>query len=160
MDLTGLIGLSELYNNNENNFYVYLHDTCIVGENFFNKINQIDLTNVSSIRINRAFSMNIGIYKQKLINSCFDFLQSFKNKDDNKLLDIKLQLVFYHCGEDVIFNKDPTNFILDNYFIEHRFTGPTDYYNTGTMRIVEHYQNIDIYKIKGNWGQGTWTLNP
>ena len=61
--------------------------------------------------------------------------------------------------EDYIFNNDTNNKLLNNYdgWI---YTDPTDYYNTGTMRIVEYYPNLDLYKIKANWGQGTWTLNP
>ena len=39
---------------------------------------------------------------------------------------------------------------LDNYD-DCQYTDPTDYYNTGTMRIVESYPNLDLYKIKANW---------
>ena len=45
------------------------------------------------------------------------------------------------------------------YYDDWNYTGPTDYYGTGTMRIVEYYPNLDIYKIKANWGVGPWTLN-
>ena len=61
-------------------------------------------------------------------------------------------------NEDYIFNNDQNNKILDNYD-GWNYTGPSDYYNTGTMRIVEYYPNFDLYKIKANWGQGTSTLN-
>lgn len=67
----------------------------------------------------------------------------------------------YKCinyQEDYIFNNDKNNKILDNYD-GWNYTGPSDYYNTGTMRIVEYYPNLDLYKIKANWGQGHWTLN-
>jgi hypothetical protein len=61
-------------------------------------------------------------------------------------------------NEDYIFNNDTNNKVLNNYngLI---YTGPTDYYNTGTLRRVEYYPNLDLYKMKANWGQGTWTLN-
>jgi hypothetical protein len=55
IDYTGLIALLELYYNNTNEYYVYLHDTCRIGKNFYNKIKSIDLTNVSSIKIIRLF---------------------------------------------------------------------------------------------------------
>ena len=67
----------ELYNNT-NEYYVYLHDTCKIGKNFYNKIKSIDLSNVSSIKINKSFSMNIGIYSQRIINEFKDFLLSKK----------------------------------------------------------------------------------
>jgi hypothetical protein len=156
IDFTGLIGLVELYYENVDEYYVYLHDTCRVGENFYNKIKSIDLTNVSSIKINKHFSMNIGIYSQKIINKFKDFLLSKKNTDENKCMEFKS----INYNEDYIFNNDENNILLDNYnSYGLNYTGPTDYYNTGTMRIVEYYPNIDLYKIKANWGQGTWTLN-
>jgi hypothetical protein len=60
-------------------------------------------------------------------------------------------------GEDHIFNNDENNVVLENYN-GWKYTGPVDYYNTGTMRIIEHYPNLDLYKIKANWGQGCLTL--
>jgi hypothetical protein len=153
IDFTGLITLLELYNNT-NEYYVYLHDTCKIGKNFYNKIKSIDLTNVSSIKINKNFSMNIGIYSQRIINEFKDFLLSKKNTNENECM--KYKSIEYN--EDYIFKNDQNNKLLDNYD-GWNYTGPSDYYNTGTMRIVEYYPNFDLYKIKANWGQGTWTLN-
>jgi hypothetical protein len=153
IDFTGLITLLELYNNT-NEYYVYLHDTCKIGKNFYNKIKSIDLTNVSSIKINKKFSMNIGIYSQRIINEFRDFLLSKKNTNENECMKYKS----VDFNEDYIFNNDQNNKLLDNYD-GLNYTGPSDYYNTGTMRIVEYYPNLDLYKIKANWGQGTWTLN-
>ena len=76
IDFTGLIALVELYDKDD--YYFYLHDTCKVGKNFIDKLKSIDLTNVSSIRIKKSFSMNIGIYSQKLINEFKDFLLTKK----------------------------------------------------------------------------------
>ena len=154
IDFTGLITLLELYNNT-NEYYVYLHDTCKIGKNFYNKIKSIDLTNVSSIKINKNFSMNIGIYSQIIINKFKDFLLSKKNTNENECMKFKSDGI---VDEDYIFNRDQNNKLLDNYD-GWNYTGPSDYYNTGTMRIVEYYPNLDLYKIKANWGQGTWTLN-
>ena len=153
IDFTGLITLLELYNNT-NEYYVYLHDTCKIGKNFYNKIKLIDLTNVSSIKINKKFSMCIGIYSQKIINEFNDFLLSKKNTNEIECMKYKS----INFDEDYIFNNDQNNKVLDNYH-GWNYTGPSDYYNTGTMRIVEYYPNLDLYKIKANWGQGTWTLN-
>jgi hypothetical protein len=154
IDFTGLITLMELYNDNINEYYVYLHDTCKIGNNFYNKIKSIDLNNVSSIKIRNCCSMNIGIYSQRIINDFKDFLLSKKNTNEHKCMEYKS----INNDEDYIFNNDKNNFVLDNYE-GYNYTGPTNYYNTGTMRIVEYYPNIDLYKIKANWGQGTWTLN-
>jgi hypothetical protein len=155
IDFTGLITLLELYYNDINEYYVYLHDTCRIGKEFYNKINSLDLTNVTSIKINHPFSMNIGIYSQTIINDFKDFLLSTKNTKEEECMKYKLNGVAH---EDYIFKNDTNNKLLDNYN-GHIYTGPTDYYNTGTMRIVEYYPNLDLYKIKANWGQGNWTLN-
>jgi hypothetical protein len=154
IDFTGLITLMELYNDNIDEYYVYLHDTCKIGNNFYNKIKSIDLNNVSSIKISKRNSMNIGIYSQRIINDFKDFLLSKKNTNENECMKYKS----INFNEDYIFNNDKNNIVLDNYD-NYNYTGPTDYYNTGTMRRVEYYPNLDLYKIKANWGQGTWTLN-
>ena len=154
LDLTGLTTLMELYGGDMDEYYVYLHDTCKVGKDFYKKIKSIDLTNVSSIRINWGFSMNIGIYSQKIINAFQTFL-STKNTDECKM-SLKTYVVSH---EDFIFRNDVNNIVLDNYD-GWSYTGPTDYYNTGTMRIVEYYQNLDLFKIKANWHwKSTWSLD-
>lgn len=160
IDFTGLIALLDLYNNNEDEHYFYLHDTCKIGDNFYKKIQSIDLTNVSSIKINKWFSMNMGFYSQKIINSSKDFLLSKKNIDENRSMEFKS----INFQEDYIFNNDANNILLDNYDGPQCSGEQFDYYNTGTMRIVEYYANIDLYKIKANWRQkslidGIWTLN-
>jgi hypothetical protein len=89
IDFTGLITLLELYNKNENDHYFYLHDTCKIGNNFYKKLASIDLTNVSSIKLNKWFSMNMGIYSQKIINKFKDFLLSKKNTDEHRSMEFK-----------------------------------------------------------------------
>lgn len=153
IDFTGLITLMELYGDT-NEHYMYLHDTCKIGNQFYEKLKSINLTNVSSIKINKLFSMNIGIYSQNIINQFKDFLLSKKNRDEDRCMEFKS----INFCEDYIFNNDPNNLLLDNYD-GHNYTGPTNYYNTGTLRIVEYYPNLDLYKIKANWGQKNWTLN-
>jgi len=155
IDFTGLIVLAELYYK-VSEYYVYLHDTCKVGKDFYNKIKAIDLTNVSSIKIKKLFSMNIGIYSQKIINDFKEFLLTKKNVDENKCMEYKSLCVLY---EDYIFKNDCNNIILDNYD-GNICTEPIDYYKTGVMRIVEYYPNLDIYKIKANWFmRDKWVLD-
>jgi len=154
IDYTSFIALSELYADQIDNIYLYLHDTCKVGTSFFDKLEKINFNNVTSIKLNKPFSNNIGFYTQKLINQYKLFLQEIKITKPISI-DFKKYIVSL---EDKIFNEDCNNIILDNYN-GWKYTGPTDYYNTGTMRIVEHYPNLDLYKIKANWGQGVWTIN-
>lgn len=157
IDFTGLITLSELYSNDVNQHYLYLHDTCRVGANFYKKLKALETTiaNVSSIKLNKKFSMNMGIYSQRLINQFKDFLATKKNTKESDTMKFKS----VDFNEDHLFKNDPSNILLENYDGWLVMGPPTDYYKTGTMRIVEYYPNLDLYKIKANWGQGTWTLN-
>jgi len=152
IDFTGLIALLDLYHDAKDHYF-YLHDSCKIGSRFYEKLKKIDTNNVSSIKINKNFSMNIGIYSQEIINNFYDFLLSKKNIDESKCMDFKI-----NSNEDHIFKNDPNNLLLENYN-NWIYYGPVDYYKTGTMRIVEYYPNLDLYKIKANWGQGNWTLN-
>lgn len=151
IDFTGLIALLELYHEKKDHYF-YLHDSCKIGGQFYQKLKAID-TNISSMKINKNFSMNMGIYSQEIINKFKDFLLSKKNTDETKCMEFKI-----NANEDHIFNNDPTNILLENYN-NWIYYGPIDYYKTGTMRIVEYYPTLDLYKIKANWGQGSWTLN-
>ena len=53
IDLTSLIAIFDLYKDLEEEYYFYLHDTCKVGDNFYQKLKSIDLYGVSSIKINK-----------------------------------------------------------------------------------------------------------
>lgn len=151
IDFTGLITLLELYDNKISNYYLYLHDTCKVGDKFYEKIENINISNISSIKINKHYSMNIGIYSQKILNNFRLFLLNQKNTDPDKTFIFKKNGV---QNEDYIFRNDKNNIVLNNFILPTKnIIGPIDYYKTGTLRIVEYYSNIDLYKIKSNWGQ-------
>jgi len=151
IDYNGLITLSELYKNDIENHYFYMHDTCKVGPNFFKILSYFNLEKITTIKMNKNFSMNMGIYSQKIINHFYDHLHTFKNCDVSRNLD---ELKFLGMiNEDYIFKNDPSCILFKKYD-GHNFTGPVDYYNTGIQRIVEYYPNFDLYKIKANWGQG------
>jgi len=155
IDITGLITLVDLYSHEIDQHYLYLHDTCKVGPDFFRKLQNINLENITSLSLTTFPSMNIGIYSQKIINNNKDFLLSRKNKDKDAVYKFKEIAI---AEEDTVFKNDPTTLILYNYQ-NVEVTGPTDYYGTGTMRIVEYYSNLDLFKIKSCWGQGISLTN-
>ena len=74
------------------------------------------------------------------------FLLSNKNTDENKCHSYKIDAIL---NEDYIFIHDSNNMQLSG--CRNVCEGPLDYYKTGTMRIVEYYNNLDLYKIKANW---------
>jgi hypothetical protein len=91
--------------------------------------------------------MNIGIFYQNIINNNKDILLLLKNKNPDKIIEYKKKGYNY---EDVIFLNDVNNMTLDNYDRKSIPIGPLDYYNTGTLRVIEYYENISLYKIKAN----------
>ncbi len=153
IDYNGLIALLELCSGDINECYMYLHDTCRVGKNFYKKLKEIDLTDVSTIKIHKQYSMNMGVYSQKIINEKKEFLLGKNNTNEHDCMNFKL-----NAQEDYIFGHDKCNRLLNDYD-GWDYTGPTDYYKNGTMRIVEYYPSLDLFKIKANWGQGYWTLS-
>ena len=156
IDYNGLIALSDLYAHETDNYYFYLHDTSRVGPNFFNILLGIQTEGVTSIMMMVLYSMNMGIYSQTIINEFRDYLGKFKNINPNTNI-VRLKVLMAK-DEDYIFKNDPHCFVYQGYTRHESITGPTDYYKTGTPRIVEYYPNFDLYKIKGNWGLSL-TLN-
>jgi hypothetical protein len=152
IDYTSLIALYDLYYDNVNEYYFYVHDTCRAGPNFLKKIKElfafITTSDIQSMRIVNRYSMNIGFYSQKLINNNKDIIFRYKNTSPELELKCKKAQL-----EDMVFDNDPTNKVIDNLsffniYDPHRIA--TNYYGNGVKRIVEYYYNIDLYKIKAN----------
>jgi hypothetical protein len=145
IDFTGLITLLELLPNEIGHFF-YLHDTCVVGENFLKYLQKTDLNGITTMCIVRQSSMNIGIYSFDILLKFNDFLLNNKNTDDTKVQYFKNKGV---DDEDHIFKNDDNNKIYRN-------QGKPSYvkfkrYYGGAVRKIEHYKKIDLYKIKANW---------
>jgi cellulose synthase/poly-beta-1,6-N-acetylglucosamine synthase-like glycosyltransferase len=146
IDFTGLIGIMENLPTNDE-YYFYLHDTCIAGPEFINNINKIDLTNASSLRLKEFPSMNIGIYSNKVIQNSKSTLNKLKNKDPEKTQEFKKMGV---DAEDIIFKLDNNNKLINNKDHLVYIDGPFDVYKTGVPRQIEYY-DLDLYKLKANW---------
>jgi len=149
IDFTGLISLSELFSDNIDEYYFYMHDTCKIGNDFYKKLNSIDLTNASTIKIHKLYSMNMGVYSQRVINHFKPVLFNLKNTDESRSMEFKKKGLDY---EDFIFKNDTNNITLGDYN-DWIHGDPVDYYQTGTMRIVEYHPNLDLFKIKANGGE-------
>lgn len=146
IDFTGLIGILENFPENDE-YYFYLHDTCIAGPEFINNISKIDLNNASSLRLKEFPSMNIGVYSNKVIQNSKPTLNQLKNTDPEKTQEYKKMGVDM---EDIIFKQDYSNKLINNkdHFVYS--DGPFDIYKTGVPRLLEYY-DLDLYKLKANW---------
>jgi hypothetical protein len=148
IDFTGLIGVLEFLPKVDE-YYFYLHDTCVVGPNFINNVTDIDLNQATSLRLKEFPSMNIGVYSNNIIHENKDILITLKNTDENRTQEFKMKGVEM---EDMVFRNDKNNKLINNRDHYVKTEGPVDYYNTGVQRIIEHY-DLDFLKIKANWHQ-------
>lgn len=152
IDFTGLISVLDL--GLESDYWFLLHDTCYVGQDFYKKV--CNFTYDSEIvKLSSGISMNIGSYSQVYLNSIKDQINLYKNQNyDNESLQVlKRRLI---QDEDCFFKGDNVPF----YSINNSSDDPIDFYNNGILRIVEHYNDIDLHKVKANWcGKSVYELN-
>lgn len=146
IDFTGLISVVDL--NLEADYWYLLHDTCYVGNNFYNKVCSFDYKDVDVVKMYSDVSMNIGAYKQSYLESIKNYLFEFKNQN------YSLESIHHYKSvcvekEDIFFNNAKSRLVYNNNLCITE--GPSDYYQNGTLRIIEYYSDMDLYKIKANW---------
>ncbi len=181
IDFTALIAVIEhVYSLIDNQFSIpdywfYLHDTCMLGENFSSHLYQF-LENIefeyNTLPLTYYKSMNIGLYK-------YTFLLNHKNKilQLRSLNHPSLEQIQYlkKLGvqyEDFIFYLDNNKYVLNHTFFNHSFTHTSNpdrmildksiiYENSNILRITEYFKPLDFYKYKANWElKETYTLDP
>jgi hypothetical protein len=150
IDFTGLISLIEL--DLENEYWFYLHDTCYVGPEFYNKIKNFDYpVEFNSVSVTNGPSMNIGLYKLSIIENNKEKILNKKNKDYSleKTLEWKRLNVMW---EDDIIGRGPLFYC--NYGLVDRPQDREEFnniYGTDTKRAIEYFTELDLYKVKANW---------
>lgn len=144
-DFTSLISILDL--NLSSDYWFSMHDTCFVGKNFLNILNNFNHdTQAVKLYSELRDSMNIGSYSQQYLNLIKDKILNFKNKDYSPegLNKFKSSLVL----NEGLFFKECT---VKNYSSYKIKSGPTDFYENGVLRILEYYPELDFYKVKANW---------
>lgn len=96
--------------------------------------------------------MSIGLYKYDYLLKVKPKLMAIKNRDYSE----KAMSYWKDWGvwnEDyILFQTQPHPLIYPaEKYIEDK--GINNWYNTNTIRKVEYYPSLDIYKNKANWGQ-------
>lgn len=153
-DFTSLISVIEL--ELEADYWFLLHDTCYVGPNFYKKVLSSNYSSDVIALTEHGFSMNIASYKQSYINDKKTEILQFKNVnyDIESINNIKRLCV--HLEDILIKNSNSVSYYTTSGYSE----GPYDFYKNGTMRIIEHYPDIDLHKVKSNWiGKDIYEIN-
>jgi hypothetical protein len=148
IDFTGLI---EVLNQNiYAEYWFLLHDTVIIGQNFYNCIQSFDYSNNPPIvSLSYELSMNMGAYSWDYLQSIKDdLLTNYQNFDSSIESIQKLKT-------KAIIEEDK---YLEKYRHKYHYTKiprvvleSQPIYNTNTPRIIEYFYNIDLFKIKANW---------
>lgn len=151
-DFTALISMVEL--DYRADYFFLIHDTCYVEKNFYPNYLNFDPGIKTKPVTSCQRSMSMGLYSKEFLLESKQDLLSIKNTDytfeglqRSKSLAVE--------KEDFLFSKYPKS----GYCQPPRDCGEKDFYNTGIMRKIEHYKEIDLYKIKSNWfSKNEWTI--
>lgn len=146
IDFTGIISVLDL--GLKSDYWFLLHDTCYVGNNFYNKVCNFDYKEADAVKMYFTVSMNMGAYKQSYLESIKDSLFEFKNQNYSleslhhyKKICVQKEDIFFNNAKNLLtYNTTPGT-----------TEGPLDYYQNGILRVIEYYSDIDLYKIKANW---------
>lgn len=133
-DHTGLIYIVE--NNIQCDYWFLLHDTCVLGPEFYTKLLKFD-KKYDYVMVDGQGYLNIGLFSWKYLIEIQRYIISLKNC--NKKIATLSEKMYVYAG-------DTTNF-GDEWLI---FIGYADVYKTGVFRNILYYPSIDIYKYQAN----------
>lgn len=154
IDFTGLVSVLEL--ELEHPWWFLLHDTTRVGPNFYNYLMSLEL-NGETIPISKHGihpGGNMGLYSWRYLTSNSSTVLKYKNDNPDPHA-FKTRLVH---DEDALFKE--ACMVLNKQ--RPVYGPPEDRYGTGMPRLQEHFQELDLYKIKANWRGfvDKWNVTP
>ena len=149
-DYTALIGIVDQDIEEENWFL--LHDTCRVGNNFYELLKNNTDFSKDRIALKARPSMSMGFYRKSFLKENKDFLFSLKNKDysDYGIDRAKGTAMGNEDALSWIYKTECTSYPNQSCITTHP---DNNWYITSTNRIQEYYPHLDLYKLKANWGQ-------
>lgn len=138
------------------NYLFYMHDTCWVGLDFVNLLN--DLTpdeKVDSFGLTETWSMNIGLYnKDYLLNKRDDIKKAFNDKNTFEAINYWKQ--WGAETEDYLMNRNFGHYTQFNKIESIKIENP---YNQSTIRRTRYFECLDLYKSQSNWNGVQTTMN-
>jgi hypothetical protein len=147
MDLTNIISILDI--GLESDYWFAIHDTCYVGDNFYNKLTSYNIITDTVLLTGTGVSMNMGTYKHNYLLSIKDQLLKIKNESNSPedILRLKKYLIRY---EDLFLKDKGQSYNISPHITTH---STHNIYETTTERILQYFPDIDFYKLKANWGQ-------
>lgn len=154
IDFTGLVSVLEL--EMAHPWWFLLHDTTRVGPNFYNYLKNFELTG-ETIPISKHGvhpGGNMGLYSWEYLMNNTEAVLGFKNHNED-VHKFKTKLVQHEDGlfkhaHRALNTRGP------------KYGPPEDRYGTGMPRLEEHFEELDLYKIKANWRGyvDKWNVTP
>jgi hypothetical protein len=126
----------------------YLHDTCVVGPEFYTRIKALaqDIpSGIDAVPIHTP-SMSMGFYRASWLRS--ESVRDQLRSIESFAVDPENVMLVKKRSEDLLFKFGGGRVGL---LVQSREElGRRDVYGTGQLRLVEYYKHIDLYKHKAN----------
>jgi len=137
----------------KSDWWFLLHDTVVLGETFYQKVMNHDNKDKNIITVTSI--NNIGMLKQEV----FTTHKKYFTENIKTLSDLESSLE----RKKWIVDHENEYFRLEDYIY---FYGDSSIYNNysdvvcyDTMRDVEYFRNVDLYKFKRNNGRTSMSVN-
>lgn len=133
-------------------YWFLIHDTCKVGPRFKELLYNIPDSLPEKIALKEHPSMSMGLYRYDYLLSLKEKLLAIKNTDFSEESMIKWKDWGVYNEDYIMFKTPPTPswYPAKKTMITQ---GVENWFGTDTLRIVEYYPGLDVYKNKANWGQ-------
>lgn len=134
-------------------YWFLLHDTTKVGSRFKELLYSIPESNPEKIALKQFPAMSMGCYRYDYLLSVRDSLLNIRNTNfsPEHMKHVKVWAV---NNEDfILWKHSPTPSVYegDEWSM---ISSEENWYKTETLRCVEYYPSLDIYKNKANWSNG------
>lgn len=136
----------------ESDYWFLIHDTCKVGSTFKEKLLNIPKSLPEKIAMKQHPCMSIGLYKYSYLLSVKDKLMKIKNKDYSEASMNKWKDWGVWNEDYILFKTSPPPLVYPSK-VPMEKKGINNWYGSNTVRVVEYYPGLDVYKNKANWGQ-------
>jgi len=157
VEYTSLIDIVE--HKMESDYWVLLHDTCRVGDKFYELIKNIP-HNCEKIALRDWPSMSIGTYRYTYLLRHIDRLMQIKNTKYDRNSIQRWKQWGIHNEDYMLWKETTTPCALYNSHLELKekflICNEPRWYDTNINRRIEYYPQLDLYKNKANWMAKNW----
>ena len=156
-DYTALIDIVE--NEIESEYWFLLHDTCKVGPNFKELVNNIpdNKPDVVCMLGSIPGTMNICSYKYEYLLSKKELLYNLKNRDYS--VDGIYQAKHRAAEAENTLQVGSVIYNPELFSDELSFEMPSVYKDNGIRRNIRYFRNLDVYKYQANYGRLPWIVD-